>query len=182
MALVLGVSSGFVTAAPTADPTGGVNFTIDGTSVVTKHTTPSGVGKITELGWYRGSGTDTANFELGLYSDNAGVPDALLYVEATNSSSSGGWITRSVDWPISAGTTYWLALQMDVHAGSSTVDAEASGGVGRDGIAPATTLNDPYGGGAVANPAGMAAIYGLVEPSFVPAWGAKATTIIGGVF
>jgi len=182
MAVVLGTSSGFVTVAPTADPNGGVNFTIDDAAIVTKHTTPSGVGKITEVGWYRGAGTNTANWEIGLYSDNAGVPDVLLQVEATNSSSSTGWLTRTVNWAISPSTAYWLAVQMDAHTGSSTLDGEASGGVGRDTISPSTTLNNPFGGGAIGNAAGMAAIYGLVAPSFVPAWGAKATSIIGGAF
>ena len=71
---------------------------------------------------------------------------------------------------------------MDAHTGSSTMDTQASGGVGRDALTGQTTLNNPYGGGAVANPVGMAAIYAVVAPSFVPAWGAKATTIIGGAF
>jgi hypothetical protein len=180
MALVLGTNSGFVTVAPTTDPVGGVDFTIDNFSVDTKHTSPAYPAKITEVGWYRGSGTNTANWEIGLYSDNSGVADALLYVEATNSSSVSGWLTRTVNWTISPNTAYWLAVQMDAHPGSSTLDGEASGGAGRDIITPATTLNNPFGGGAVANPVGMAAIYALVAPSFVPAWGANATTTLGG--
>mgnify|MGYP003405231181 CR=1 FL=1 len=180
MAVVLGTSSGFVTVAPTADPNGGVNITIDDAAVVTKHTTPSGVGKITEVGWYRGAGTNTANWEIGLYSDNAGVADVRLQVEATNSSSTTGWLTRTVNWTISPGTAYWLAVQMDPHTGSSTLDGEKSGGVGRDTISPASTLNNPFGGGAVENAVGMAAIYAVVAPSFVPAWGVNATTTLGG--
>jgi len=71
---------------------------------------------------------------------------------------------------------------MDVHTGSSTVDIQSTGGVGRDSLTGQTTLTNPYGGGAVANPARMVSLYALVEPLFNPAWGAKATSIIGGAF
>ena len=182
MALVLGTSSGFVTVAPTADPTGGGTIIIDGGSCVTKDTSPAGASLITEVGWWRDSGTDAANWEIGLYDESGGVANALLYVDATNSTTVTGWQVVSVSWSISASTAYWLAVQMDAHTGSSTMDTQASGGVGRDALTGQTTLNNPYGGGAVANPVGMAAIYAVVAPSFVPAWGAKATTIIGGAF
>src|SRR3989304_4494715 len=99
MALVLGTNSGFVTVAPTADPAGS-NTTIDGSSVVTKHTTPAGARKITSIGWYRGAGTNTANFEIALYADAAGVAGARLFVDNTNSSNQGGWITTTVNWDI----------------------------------------------------------------------------------
>jgi hypothetical protein len=181
MTVALGTSSGFVTVAPTADPTG-TAATIDSLSIVTKDTSPSAGTLITEVGWWRDSGTDPANWEIGLYADNSGVADALLYVDATNSTTVTGWQVVSVRWPITANTAYWLAIQMDAHAGSSATDTQGSGGVGRDALSGQTTLNNPYGGGAVANPVGMAAIYALVVPSFVPAWGANATTTLGGVF
>jgi hypothetical protein len=163
MALVLGTSSGFVTVAPTTDPNGGAATTIDGSSVVTKDTSPANAVKITEIGWYRG-GTNTANWEIALYSDTAGVADARLFVDATNSTASSGWVTTAVDWDITPNTPYWLGLQMDAHTGSSTVDSEASGGAGIDLLATQTALNDPYGGGAVADADGMRAIYALVAP------------------
>ena len=103
MAVVLGTSSGFVTSAPVDDPGGG-DTTIDGSSVVTKDTSPAAATRITSVGWYRGGGTNTSNFEIALYSDNAGVADVRLYVDATNSSSSAGWIVTDVDWPISGST------------------------------------------------------------------------------
>src|SRR6187431_3037170 len=127
MAVVLGVSSGFVITAPTADPTGGVNTTIDGSSVVTKHTAPAGETiTITEIGWYRGTGTNTANFEIALYSESAGVADVRLQVDATNSSSVQGWVITAVSWTITAGTAYWLAVQMDAHTGSSSIDSSTT--------------------------------------------------------
>ena len=163
MALALGTNSGFVTVAPTADPAGSGTF-IDGLSVVTKHTSPANSVLITSIGWYRESGTNTANWEIALYSDVAGVASARLAVDATNSTSSNGWLTTAVSWAITPNTAYWLALQMDAHSGSSGVDIAASGGAGYDTLASQTTLNDPYGGGAVANANGMAAIYALVLP------------------
>ena len=116
MAIALGTSSGFVSTAPTADPAG-TNATIDGASVVTKHTSPAGATAISEIGWYRGGGTNGANFEIALYADSAGAAGARLFVGNTNSSTSGGWIVTAVDWAISESTAYWLGLQMDAHDG-----------------------------------------------------------------
>ncbi len=163
MAVVLGTSSGFVTTAPVADPAGS-GVTIDGSSVVTKHTSPANAVKITSIGWYRESGTNAANWEIALYSDSAGVAATRLFVDATNSSASNGWLTTAVDWDITPNTAYWLGLQMDAHSGSSGVDSAASGGVGSDVLTAQTALNNPYGGGAVADADGMYAIYALVAP------------------
>jgi len=163
MAVVLGVSSGFVITAPTADPTGGVNTTIDGSSVVTKHTSLVGAIAITEIGWYRGAGTNTANFEIALYSESGGVAATRLFVDATNSSNVQGWVVTAVNWAISENTAYWLAVQMDAHTGSSTIDSETSGGAGIDVLTSQTALADPYGGGAVSDADGMMAIYAKVS-------------------
>lgn len=159
MAVVLGTNSGFVTVAPTADPAG-TGATIDGNAVATKDTSPADAVKITEIGWYRASGTNTANWEIALYSDLAGVPVSRLAVDATNSTNANGWLTVAVDWTIAGSTAYWLALQMDAHSGSSSVDSAAAGGAGSDLFA-ASTLADPYAGGAVADADGMYAIYAL---------------------
>ncbi len=162
MAVVLGTDSGFVTVTPTVDPNG-TGVTIDGSSVVTKDTSPSTAVKIVEVGWYRGSGTNTANWEIGLYAEASSVAATLLFVDATNSSAAGGWLSVAVDWAISGSTAYWLGLQMDSHSGSSTVDSAASGGAGSDVMTGQTALNDPYGGGAVADADGMYAIYAKWE-------------------
>ena len=149
-----------MTVAPTADPTGS-DVVIDGASVVTKDTSPATAGKIIEIGWYRGSGTNTANFEIALYAETGGVAAARLFVNATNSSNVQGWIRTTVNWPVAASTAYWLGLQMDAHSGSSNVDSTTPGGAGIDRQTTQTALNDPYGGGAVADASGMYAIYAL---------------------
>lgn len=165
MALTLGTNVGFVATAPTGDPAG-TDTTIDGSSVVVKDTSPAGAIRITEIGWYRGSGTNTANFEVALYSEAAGVADVRIFVDATNSSAVGpGWITTTVDWPISGSTAYWLGVQMDAHTGSSTIDTAASGGSGIDVRTSQTTLNNPYGGGAVSDADGMYAVYAVYQTS-----------------
>jgi len=55
MAIVLGTNSGSVTTRPTADPVG-TESAIDGSSTVTKHTSPTNAVRITEIGWFRASG------------------------------------------------------------------------------------------------------------------------------
>ena len=179
MAVVLGTSSGFVIVAPTADPTGGVNTTIDGSSVVTKHTSLVGANAITEIGWYRGAGTNTANFEIALYSEVGGVASARLFVDNTNSSAVQGWVVTAVNWAISENTAYWLAVQMDAHSGSSTIDSESSGGAGIDVQTSQTTLNDPYGGGVVSDADGMMAIYAKVSVARNISAGVGALTLTG---
>ena len=161
MALTLGTNVGFVTVAPTADPAG-TNVTIDGSSVVVKHTTPSNARRITEIGWYRGAGTNAANFEVALYSDLAGIAVTRLNVDNTNSSTVQGWITVAVDWDVTPSTAYWLAVQMDAHSGTSSIDSATSGGAGIDVLTSQTTLADPYGGGIVSDADGMYAIYALI--------------------
>lgn len=160
MALVLNTNSGFVLTAPVVDPDG-TSQVIDGNSAVSKDTAPSGAYRIIEIGWYRSSGTNTANFEVGLYAESAGVAATRLNVDNTNSSSVTGWITVTVDWAITQNTNYWLGFQMDAHSGTSNTDSAASGGMGIDILTSQTTLNDPYGGGAVADADGMGAIYAL---------------------
>lgn len=176
MALALGTNSGFVTAAPTEDPAGTAT-TIDGSSVVTKHTSPANAVKITSIGWYRAAGTNTANWEIALYANTSDIAAARLAVDATNSTSANGWVTTVVDWTISPSTAYWLGLQMDAHSGSSSVDRADSGGVGSDVLTSQTTLNDPYGGGTVADSDGMYAIYALVAPISAAVTGTATSTI-----
>jgi len=167
MALVLGTNVGFVTSVPTADPAG-ADTTIDGSSVVVKHTSPATAYRITQIGWYRGSGTNTSNFEIALYADTSNIAAARLYVDTTNSSSTQGWINTAVDWAISGSTNYWLAVQMDAHSGSSYIDSATSGGAGIDIRTSQSTLANPYGGGAVSDADGMYAIYALVELASAP--------------
>lgn len=168
MALVLGTNCGFVASAPVDDP-GETALVFDGVSYVIRDTSPANAVSISEIGWWRDSGTDTANFEVALYASDGsytpGEAGTRLYVDDTNSSSSSGWISVSVDWEITGGTIYWLGAQLDAHSGSSYIDRVLSGGSGIDLQAPATTLGNPYGGGAIYDSDGMVSIYAVYTTS-----------------
>ena len=115
MALVLGTNSGFVSVAPTGDP-GGTNTGFDNTSRAVKDTAPGGATKVTQVGWWCVNATEESNFEVGLYSHDVGedAPLNRLYVDNTNAKGTdGGWKTVAVDWDITAGTIYWIGVQLD---------------------------------------------------------------------
>lgn len=131
MAIVIGTSAGFVSSAPTGDPNGGSSTTQDTTSRALKDTAPVGSGRITEIGWYCNNATPESNFEVGLYSHDAGNDVSLnrLYVDNTNAKGTGlGWKTVAVDWEITAETIYWLAIQLDNTTPNSNIDYETTGG------------------------------------------------------
>jgi hypothetical protein len=167
MALALGTNSGFVTVAPTADPAGGGTTTIDAIARVLRHTSPSTAAKITEIGWWCNEATEEANFEVGLYAADGGVvpgeAGTLLFVSATNAKGTTGgvWKTVTVDWTISPSTVYWIGVQLDNTATSTTMDVASVGGDGYDSKTSQTTLTDPFGGGAIVDTDGMLSIYAL---------------------
>ena len=168
MALVLGTNSGFVTVAPTADPNG-TGFQIDNSSWTTKDTSPATAVKIIEVGWYCTGATEESNFEIALYAaDGAVVPGEAgtrLFISATNAKGTGaGWKTATVNWTISPSTAYWLGVHTDDTATNTFIDTAASGGSGMDFRSTQTTLNDPYGGGALNDVDGMVAVYALWRP------------------
>lgn len=171
MALTLGTNCGFVTSAPTADPSG-TNIQVSNIEVgygfVLKHTTPAGATKITEIGWYCDNATAAANYEVGLYSANGAVvpgeAGTLLYVSRTNAKGTGaGWKKVTVDWDISASTSYHIGLQVDPNGASTTNGnyTAASESCELD-IKEMYTLPNPFGGGAYSNSGDKFAIYALV--------------------
>lgn len=164
MVVVLGTSSGFVTAAPTANPAG-APAVIDGWSSVTHDTSPATAAKITEIGWWCDTASEEANFEVALYAADgaSGVAGTRLYVSATNAKgTTAGWKRVTVDWTITGSTAYWLAVQCGAVDTITYIDAKTTDGTGYDRVAQ-STLNDPYGGGAPADADGMMAIYVLWE-------------------
>jgi len=146
MAVVLGTNAGFVSSAPIADPSG-TTVTTDAIARAVKHTTPAGVTLITEIGWWCNGATEASNFEVGLYSHDAGndEPDARLYVDNTNAKGTGaGWKTVAVNWAVTAETIYWIAIQLDNTA--TTTTTYYSGSVGdRISWRAGTTLENPWG-------------------------------------
>ena len=164
MALEIGVSSGFVAVAPTDDPVGGGLLIVDVRGSVSHDTSPPNAAKVTEVGWWCDNDTIEGNFEVGLYAAD-GIDDVagtLLQVSRTNTKTTGaGWKTATVDWDIDSDTAYWIAFQLGPTT-SSLSNNETSGGTGYD-REDATTLNNPFGGGDLADVDGMMSIYAVWE-------------------
>lgn len=162
MAVVDGTNAGFVTVAPVADPTGNFTQTCDNAGFAGKFTTPAGISKITEVGWWCSNATQAANFRIALYSHDAGGddPDARLYVtDYTAKGTASGWKTVSgLDWDVNPETVYWLALYVQNTATATQLDAQIGSG------------RYSYNGGDCPDPwpnvgeyASVLAIYGVVE-------------------
>ena len=146
MALTLGTNAGFVTEAPTGDPSATVYSNIQGIVYALKHTSPAGENTITEIGWWCDNTSNEANYRIGLYSHDAGNddPDALLYSDLTNAKGTGaGWKTETVDWSISGNTVYWIAVAVVSGGG-------AANGNYQDSVAGTATALD--NGDTLANP------------------------------
>ena len=162
MALVLGTNCGFVASAPEADPATGLVITCDTAAQAIKHTTPAGVTTITEIGWWCYDATQESNFEVGLYSHDAGndKPDERLYVDNTNAKGTAGacWKTVAVNWAVSPSTIYWIAFQLDDTA--TTTRTYYTGG-GRISWLVSPTLANPWG--ASTQQTYLYAIYALYE-------------------
>ena len=167
-AVVLGVSSGFVTEAPTADPYGILQL-IHTKAGVSHATSPATAEFITEIGWfsditYPGG---EANFEVGLYAADGGtVPGeagTLLYSDIINAKGTdGGWkVVSGLSWSIDAETDYWLGIYVDDSDPDSYANIAASGGGGRDVLSNQISLPNPFGGGALQDADAMYAIYAI---------------------
>ena len=165
MALALGTNSGFVSTAPTSDP-GGLGQFWDNYAHVTKDTSPSTAGKITEIGWYSRDISEEANFEVGLYAaDGAYVPGeagTLIHSSRTHAKgTTAGWKTATVNWTISPDTAYWLGVQVDDTTTATIGISSLTDGSGFDRRSGQTTLPEPFGGATISDTDGMEAIYAV---------------------
>ena len=115
MAIVIGTNSGFVTTAPTSDPSaGGIAKNVDA-RLGTKDTSPADAIKITEIGWWRDTIFTGADIEyrVGIYSDNgAGEPHLLVEQSGTiqGGTSVNLWLSVGVDFTITGNTPYWICI------------------------------------------------------------------------
>jgi len=147
MTVTKGTNCGFVSVAPTSDP-GGATAALDNTSRAQIDTAPAGATKITEIGWYAGTASEESNFEVGLYSHDTTNNCALdrLYVDNSNAKgTTEGWKTVAVDWAITAGTTYWIAVQLDDTATTTGYDYTTGTGT-QSGVCTggSASLIDPW--------------------------------------
>ena len=148
MALVLGTNCGFVTARPAGDPAES-DYVVDGHCRGLKVVAPAGIVRVTEMGWWCANATDEGNYEMGIYSHNAGDdnPEALLGSDNTNAKGTdAGWkIVTGMNIALTAGVTYWLGLQVDEIAGTTRLEYAADAGQKADINWNEATMPDPFG-------------------------------------
>ena len=166
MALIKGVNCGFVTVAPSSDPEAAFTITLDNNSYAMVDTAPEGAEKITEIGWYIGSATEEANFQVGIYDNNVGDsnPENRVGVDTTNAKGTdAGWkVVTGLNIPINAGTIYWIAVQLDNTATTSGIDRDQVGGEFISTNSEANSLVDPWGASSQTE-GRLIAIYAVCE-------------------
>ena len=148
MALVVGTNCGLVLTAPIADPTGAGVQPVDYQCTALKVTAPANT-TITEIGWWCANATPESNFEVGIYSHNAGddVPDTLLAgASQTNAKGTGvGWkVASGLDIDLSSGVTYWIVLQVDNTTPDTNTDNETITGQRVAYDVSESTLQNPW--------------------------------------
>ena len=145
-AVVVGTSAGFVTVAPKADPAGSTGDISDAV-YCTKDTSNSTATKITELGFWVGTISSSANYEIGIYDHDSGndAPDSIVHVTTGQSTGlAAGWKTvTGLDIAIDSSTIYWVCVQVDTGGGVYT---DYSSGASTRGVISAsdTSLPDPW--------------------------------------
>lgn len=127
MALTVGINCGLVTTAPTSDPDGGsAPVTIDNYVRTVQIITSSAI-TITEIGWYTDTATEESNFEIGIYDVSTELPVDLIWSNLTNAKGTdAGWKkVTGLNIELDASTKYWVAVQCDNTATTTTIDREA---------------------------------------------------------
>jgi len=150
MALVKGTNCGFLLATPSGNPLGNDLEVMDTLAWSLKDTAPVGATKVTEIGWWCDNATEEANFEVGIYDHNVGDnnPEAKVGDFSTTNAkgTDAGWKkVTGLNIPITAGTIYWIAVQLDDTATTTNICFESSDGDRMDRKVGQTTLTDPWG-------------------------------------
>lgn len=152
MGLTLNTNCGFVTTAPTADPATGLAQTQEAWSSAMKDTAPVGATSVTEIGWWVDNATQEANFDVAIYTHDAGNnrPDDLIGTASTAAKGTSGTLWKSITGlsiPITAGTVYWIGVQLDTTATSTNTERDTvSGSRKAHKYSPGqTALPDPWG-------------------------------------
>ena len=160
--IVLGVSAGFVATAPTADP-GGSNNTVDFQSTAVQHDAPS-TSTVTEIGWYCDNASQAANYEVGIYDDDAGKPNNLLGSSTVNAKGTdAGWkVATGLNISITSGVTYHIVFQLDNTSSVTSGNVKSFLGDGWDvSTTNKNTLADPWGTSTNSDSDGLYAVYAL---------------------
>lgn len=115
-AVVIGVSSGFVTSRPVADPIGDDFSDLKGEVTAINDTSPATAVRVTEIGVWgdaSGGGWDVRDLHIGIYTANStGQPDALLAGNITFSTDGDDdeWKFAGVNITILPNTKYWITI------------------------------------------------------------------------
>jgi len=152
MAVTLGTNAGFVTVAPTADPEGATVRAIDVRYRALKVVVPAGALTISKIMWWCSGDSEEANWEAGLYAHNSGAdaPAAMIGTKSgTNAKgTTAGWKTATVDITLpAAGTTVWIAVQVDDTATTTNMDYVSDAGHRASLVTTVSTLPDPHASG-----------------------------------
>ena len=177
--LTKGTNCGFVTSAPSADPTGDNTLTIDNRALAFKDTSPVDAAKIVEIGWWCNNATQAGNFDVGIYTHNVGDdnPEAKEGDFAADNAkgTDAGWKkVTGLNIAITAETIYWIAMQMDNVATATKIDYTSDAGEKTDYKVGQTALIDPWGasGGSQTY---LSAVYAVWEEEGEPPAGVVKT-------
>lgn len=173
MAIVVGVTAGFVTAAPTGSLSGwnGNDFTnCDVVNQAQKHTSPAGGGTITEIGWYAINPTSDVPFGVALYNTSTSPKDVPWLVVGsggyTAKGTTSGWKTiNGLNIGFLGSTDYWIAFQLDDTATvqRAPLSIPHTGARHMEWVTQ-TRIDEPWGGLTASN-GGQSALYALYTPS-----------------
>jgi hypothetical protein len=147
MAVELGTSAGFVAAAPSDNPEG-TGDTIAYMAYAQRCTAPSGNNSVTSMGWYCNTATGAANFQVGIYSHDAGNDKPNVLLASSGDVAKGtdaGWKSGAVSCALTASETYWLAMQYDDSAGNTEIDRSTVADQEWHVKITETELTDPWG-------------------------------------
>jgi len=166
----MGTTAGFIIGTPpSTDPTGGTQWTIDNTARALKDTAPADKTRVTEIGWYCNVATEEAEYQVGIYSHDSSNNRPLQIIATISLQQKGttaGWkkIT-GLSIPITAGETYWIAVQCDNTSTVTTMDAQA-GSEKHDAKSSVSSLPDVWGASSGTDTS-LIAIYALAEGEVV---------------
>lgn len=164
MPIVVGTNSGFVTSAPGSDP-GGVALQMDTRAHATKDTAPTGATTVTEIGWWCDNATEAADYEVAVYTDaGANEPELVVGSVSTGNAkgTTSGWKSvTGLSISITAGTAYWIAVQLDDTATTTNIDGTASGAAGRAQKNSVTALPADWGTSSATDTDAAMAIYAI---------------------
>lgn len=172
MAVTVGTTAGFVSAAPVADPAG-VALQTDTRAHAVKHTAPADATSIIEIGWWCDNATEAANWEGGLYADaGANEPEARLFVTTGNAKgTTSGWKSATVDWDVTGNTVYWAAVFVADTATTTNMDGNAGSNQGRAQKNGVTELPADWGTSSATDTDAAMAIYVVYDTTPAPAAG-----------